>query len=206
MEMNPVVTYTFGADLGGSPALGPTAFMHRESARSNPQAPLTHHDLDSTHITPHEPEWFDPFDVTRLTAAVGFNRSRLVLSTRRWPGASTASPTDSRTSKMAISSNPISARPAPRPSTAGPRPPPSICAGSSLIRKDSPPAAYSDVKALTLGYLRDLPIPGTTRFGIGGDARFYRTSSDLLIYYGGSHSYHVFLRWPPGVASAARVH
>jgi hypothetical protein len=26
--------------------------MHRESARNNPQAPLTHHQLDSTHITP----------------------------------------------------------------------------------------------------------------------------------------------------------
>src|SRR5439155_8957848 len=46
------LTYFFGADLVGSPALGPTAFMHRESARSNPQVPLTHHDLDSTHITP----------------------------------------------------------------------------------------------------------------------------------------------------------
>ena len=25
--------------------------MHRESARDNPQVPLTHHDMDSTHIT-----------------------------------------------------------------------------------------------------------------------------------------------------------
>ena len=46
------VAYVFGADLVGSPTLGPTAFMHRESARDNPQVPLTHHDLDSTHITP----------------------------------------------------------------------------------------------------------------------------------------------------------
>ncbi len=44
--------YIVGADLVGSPALGPTAFMHRESARDNPQVPLTHHYLDSTHITP----------------------------------------------------------------------------------------------------------------------------------------------------------
>ena len=47
-----VVTFTAGADLVGSPTLGPTAFMHRESARDNPQVPLTHHWLDSTHITP----------------------------------------------------------------------------------------------------------------------------------------------------------
>ena len=40
------------ADLVGPAALGPTPFMHRESARNNPQAPLTHHQLDSTHITP----------------------------------------------------------------------------------------------------------------------------------------------------------
>ena len=40
-----------GADLVGSPTLGPTPFMHRASARNNPQVPLIHHYLDSTHIT-----------------------------------------------------------------------------------------------------------------------------------------------------------
>ena len=40
-----------GADLVGAPTLGPTPFMHRESARDNPQVPLTHHFLDSTHIS-----------------------------------------------------------------------------------------------------------------------------------------------------------
>lgn len=36
----------------GSPALGPTPFMHRASASFHPTAPLTHHMLDSSHITP----------------------------------------------------------------------------------------------------------------------------------------------------------
>ena len=45
------VTYLFGAALVGPPALGPTPFMHRQSARDNPQAPLLHHYTDSTHIT-----------------------------------------------------------------------------------------------------------------------------------------------------------
>jgi hypothetical protein len=45
------VTYLFGAALVGPPALGPTPFMHRESARDNPQAPLLHHYTDSTHIS-----------------------------------------------------------------------------------------------------------------------------------------------------------
>ncbi len=39
------------AGLVGSPALGPTAFMHRASATRHPTAPLTHHMIDSTHIT-----------------------------------------------------------------------------------------------------------------------------------------------------------
>lgn len=39
------------AGLPGEPALGPTAFMHRFSGVDNPEAPLTHHWLDSTHIT-----------------------------------------------------------------------------------------------------------------------------------------------------------
>ena len=37
--------------LVDAPALGPTAYMHRASASLQPTAPLTHHQLDSTHIT-----------------------------------------------------------------------------------------------------------------------------------------------------------
>ena len=36
--------------LPGEPALGPSAFMHRFSGVENPEAPLGHHWLDSTHI------------------------------------------------------------------------------------------------------------------------------------------------------------
>ena len=39
-------------DAVGAPAIGPGSFMHRPSAAENPTAPLTHHMLDSTHITP----------------------------------------------------------------------------------------------------------------------------------------------------------
>jgi hypothetical protein len=35
----------------GEPALGPPAFMHRMSAMDNPAAPVSHHWLDSTHIS-----------------------------------------------------------------------------------------------------------------------------------------------------------
>ncbi len=37
--------------LAGEPALGPPGYPHRTSARMNPIGPLTHHWLDSTHVT-----------------------------------------------------------------------------------------------------------------------------------------------------------
>jgi hypothetical protein len=39
------------AGYPGEPALGPVAFMHRPSALDNPDAPLSHHWIDATHIT-----------------------------------------------------------------------------------------------------------------------------------------------------------
>jgi hypothetical protein len=47
-ERSSVFAY-FG--LPGEPALGPPAFMHRFSGEDNPEAPISHHWLDSTHIT-----------------------------------------------------------------------------------------------------------------------------------------------------------
>ena len=37
--------------LPGEPAFGPPAFMHREAILDSPEAPITHHWLDSTHIS-----------------------------------------------------------------------------------------------------------------------------------------------------------
>jgi hypothetical protein len=42
--------FLYGGPVG-EPALGPPAFMHRASAKVNPEAPITHHWFDSTHIT-----------------------------------------------------------------------------------------------------------------------------------------------------------
>ncbi len=44
-------TVKVGAALVGAPPIGPPPFMHRASASENPQAPLSHHQLDSTHST-----------------------------------------------------------------------------------------------------------------------------------------------------------
>jgi hypothetical protein len=39
------------AGLPGEPAFGPPAFMHREAIEDSPEAPISHHWLDSTHIS-----------------------------------------------------------------------------------------------------------------------------------------------------------
>jgi hypothetical protein len=49
-NLSPVSSMFLYAGLPGEPALGPEAFLHRLSGMDNPEAPLTHHWLDSTHI------------------------------------------------------------------------------------------------------------------------------------------------------------
>ena len=51
IPLTPTTGITFAGAPVGEPALGPPAFMHRPSAAENSVAPLSHHTLDSTHIT-----------------------------------------------------------------------------------------------------------------------------------------------------------
>jgi hypothetical protein len=59
MELSASFSRAFGvhdsgfvyAGLPGEPAFGPPTFMHRLSAGDSPEAPITHHWLDSTHVT-----------------------------------------------------------------------------------------------------------------------------------------------------------
>jgi len=59
MELSASYAHRLGPDssvfvyggLPGEPAFGPPAFMHRTAAMDSPEAPLTHHWFDSTHIT-----------------------------------------------------------------------------------------------------------------------------------------------------------
>lgn len=59
--------------LPGEPAFGPPAFMHRMSAMDSPEAPITHHWLDSTHII---------FGVTTL----GWAHDRFKIETSAFKG------------------------------------------------------------------------------------------------------------------------
>jgi hypothetical protein len=47
---NKTTAFLYGGPVA-EPALGPSAFMHRASAKYNPEAPITHHWFDSTHIS-----------------------------------------------------------------------------------------------------------------------------------------------------------
>jgi hypothetical protein len=59
MELSASVSQDIGArgsvfvygGLPGEPAFGPPAFMHREAIMDSPEAPISHHWLDSTHIS-----------------------------------------------------------------------------------------------------------------------------------------------------------
>jgi len=258
--------YRIETDLVGAPALGPTAFMHRESARDNPSVPLTHHYMDSTHISTgvvtsgielgpvtvetsafrgeepdenrtdidrprldswslrgawhrgpwsaqvsggrlHQPEWFEPVDVVRTTASVAFNgdvAARPLAATVAWGRNRDVglfaldgylAEWDWRLSR----SNTFYGR------------------GESMLKEIfglgvhpagllNHPRNFSKINALTLGYVRELPIPGANRFGIGADLTVYDTSEDLVLYYGSPKSYHVFLRWRPNAVAPAHIH
>ncbi len=77
MELSASVSQNIGekgsvflyAALPGEPAFGPPAFMHRESIMDSPEAPISHHWLDSTHIS---------FGV--VTAGVVLDRLKLEVS------------------------------------------------------------------------------------------------------------------------------
>jgi hypothetical protein len=59
----------FYAGLPGEPAFGPPAFMHREAIMDSPEAPISHHWLDSTHIS-----------MGVLTAGLVVDRAKLEVS------------------------------------------------------------------------------------------------------------------------------
>lgn len=263
------LSYAIGADLVGSPTLGPVPFMHRESGRDNPQVPLTHHLLDSTHSTPgvvrggirlsewsleasafrgrepdehryeidrpqldswavrlgwrkgnwdaqfsgghlKTPEAYSPYDQTRLTASLGYRgslRSMPLTMTGAWGRTLEYTPYrpvsqgglvewDLRATRTFTTYGRV-----------------------ELVRKEvlgvhvhtltmpPHPTFLSDIGAFTGGVVQDLTWFGLSRWGrvgIGGDVTFYDMSADLQPIYGGSRSFHAFVRWrPPATAGAA---
>ena len=71
------------------------------------------------------------------------------------------------------------------------------------------PLYLSEVGALTIGAVKDLQMLGLDRLGrigIGGDVTLYDMSVDLEPIFGGSKSFHVFVRWRPAGAAPQHVH
>lgn len=267
LERRPV-TWVFSAALVGSPALGPTAFMHRESSRDNPQAPLSHHSMDSTHITPgvvtvgavagaftleasafrgeepdenrtnierprldswstrvgwhrgpweaqvsggrlHDPEWFEPYLVTRLTASMGFNgtvASRPLAATVAW-GENRENNGFDNVDDSYLAEWDLRATPKTLLYGRVERATKQVLGLGFHPAGFTHPHFYSHLDAATLGLVRDLPIVGWSRVGVGADITVYpRTSPELTDLYEGSHSYHFFVRWRPNATSAGHVH
>jgi len=263
----PRIAYIFGAHLVGAPALGPTTFMHRESARDNPQVPLSHHALDSTHSTPgvltagveigaftvegstfrgeepdenrknierprlnswssrigwrhgpwqaqvsggliHEPEWFEPYDQTRLTASIGFDgdvKSRRLDATLAWGKLIEYNGFNDKADSYLLEWDLHATGTL------------ALYGRTEVVRKEifglglhpkgfNHRHFYSDIDALTVGIIRDVDFDRWGRFGLGADVTAYRTSPELAEYYATSHSYHVFLRWRPSRTSMDHVH
>lgn len=261
------INYTFRADLVGSPTLGPTVFMHRESAGDNPQVPLTHHFMDSTHSSTgvvaagitlrdvtleasafrgqepdehradlerpaldsyagrvswrrgpwqaqvsgghlHRPEWFEPFDITRVTASVGFNgtvHDRPLAVTMGWGENREFNGYQNIEDGYLLEWNLQATRSSRLYGRAE-------MAAKQLFGLGLHPLGFSHphfnetLGALTLGYIHDLPVAGRMRLGIGGDVTLYRMSPFLEQFYAGSHSYHAFLQWRPARTSTPHVH
>jgi hypothetical protein len=260
-------TYDFSGGLVGAPALGPTAFMHRESARDNPQVPLTHHWMDDTHISwgvitagvekggftleasgfrgeepdenhtnierpridsysarfswqrgpwaaqvsggrLHQPEWFEPYDDTRLTASVEFNgtvRTRPVSATVGW-GENREAVVQNGVSDNFLTEWDIHAAWGT-----------SIYGRAEVVEKQILglgyharglvyAQSYSHVDVLTIGAIHDVLSARWARVGIGADVTLYHMSPDMLVYFEGSHSYHVFARWRPNAAPMHHRH
>ena len=250
------VAAILGADLVGSPALGPTPFMHRASARNSPQVPLTHHYLDSTHVTTgvlrggigahgvtidasifrgeepnenrlnidrprlnswsvrggwrrgawsaqvsgarlHQPESYDPYEMTRLTASieyVGSMKSRPLAATIAWG--------ENREIHGNLDGYLLEWdwQIAPGGAVYGRG---EIAAKDILGLGSLHPKGFihfhpiSRVAAGTLGYVWDLPQVRRGRLGLGGDVTAHRVSDDLSVPYGAPLSFHAFLRWRP---------
>jgi hypothetical protein len=265
----PRVSYVFGADLVGSPTLGPTAFMHRESARDNPQVPITHHDMDSSHITPgvlragvstgpwtfeasgfrgeepdqddnrynietpkidswaarvswhqgpwraqfsgghlHEPEWFEPYETIRITASIEYTgtlASRPLAATLAWGHHREDNGFNDHADGYLLEWD---LRATDRTAFYG-----RVEASAKQIlglglhpRGFNHPHVYSHIDPLTLGLVRDFGPDRWGRLGVGADFTVYRMSDDMKVFFDGSRSYHVFLRWRPLRTSMGHVH
>ena len=154
----------------------------------------------------HEPEWFEPYDVTRLTASIGFGgafASRALAATRRLGQNRQFNGYDNTDDSYLLEWD-LRATGTTSVYGRAEKSAKQIFGLGFHPKGFTHPHFYSHVTALTLGAVRDLT---DRRHGAGMAHRRGRrrhvvpVMSDVLDLYGGSHSFHVFLRWRPARAS-----
>ena len=151
----------------------------------------------------HEPEWFEPYNVTRLTASIGFNgtiASRALAATVAWGQNREFNGYDNTDDTYLLEWD-LRATGATSVYGRAEKSAKQIFGLGFHPKGFTHPHFYSHVTALTVGAVRDLPIAGMGRIGVGSDITWYPVMSDVLDLYEGSHSFHVFLRWRPSPAS-----
>jgi Cu/Ag efflux protein CusF len=258
------IGYIYAAPFG-DPSLGPVAYPHRASASEIPQATLSHHVQDSTHIAgsvltvgaqsgmfgyalsgfhgrePDEKRWdidtgkidswaarvtFDPSpgwtaqistghlrhpeaaepgDVQRTTASVAYSRATTVgqWETSLIFGHNRKSEGHAGSSWLAESvlhfgRNYVTGRA-------------EVVDKDELFAEQNVPPAIEQgvfrVKALTLGYSRDLLTTRLIAGALGVNVTFYSLPETIQPYYGsGPHSVYVFMRLRLGSAGAHGGH
>ena len=242
------IGYIYAAPFG-DPALGPVAYPHRSSASEIPQAALSHHVQDSTHIAgsvltigaqsgtfgyavsgfhgrePDEKRWdidtgkidswaarvtFDPTpnwtaqlstghlkhpeaaepgDIQRTTASVSYSDARwntsLIFGHNQKSEGHDGSAWLAESVLRFAGTNYISGRA-------------EVVDKDELFAGQNVPVAIGSgvfrIKALTIGYSRDVIKTGFLAGAIGANVTGYSIPMAIKPYYGNPHSFYVFLR------------
>ena len=258
------IGYIYAAPMG-DPSLGPVAYPHRASASEIPQAALSHHVQDSTHIAasvitigaqsgmlgyalsgfrgrePDEKRWdiergridswaarvtFDPNpnwtaqfstghlkhpeaaepgDIQRTTASVAHSSA---VALGQWDtsfifGHNKKSQGHSANSLLAESvlqfqeRNYVTGRA-------------EVVDKDELFADQAVPAAIASsvfrIKALTIGYSRDLLMTRSLVGAVGANITGYSTPSAIKPYYGSPHSFYLFMRFRSAGHAMAGMH
>jgi hypothetical protein len=154
------------------------------------------------------PEWFEPYNETRLTASIGYDgmiASRAFAATLAW-GQNREEVVVNGTSNGFLFEWDLQAS---RRLIFYGR---AEIADKQLFGLGAHPAGfqhphiYSHFDVLTIGAIHDFLTARWARIGVGGDVTLYHMSPDMLPFFEGSRSFHVFARWRPNSGHASHVH
>jgi hypothetical protein len=146
-----------------------------------------------------QPEWWEPYDETRLTASIGFDGilwSRRLIVTAAWGENRQFNGFNGNVDGYLLE---FDYRLTPHSSVYGRG---ELAAkeifGMAPHSRDYPHRhTFYDVAPVTLGYVHDVTVSRAGAIGVGADATVYGMDPNLLVYYESSKSFHLFVRWRP---------